>query len=210
MVCAQVTNMEPRDDNPIEQHWYLFPVFRAAALIGAMATVLVGVKCYQDIIKPTQQLEQKKTLEEKVEFKTLYKKQTMLKYSPDNINDPHGRIITNEKELEELYSQTNFDCRPVNGEFVPVLPDYKPDFTKEMVIAVFQGQRPTTRYDIELTSIVETERKLLITSNTVEPTRGVSLAVITNPGHYVVCKKIENKPVIHFDFKLVDKLDDKQ
>lgn len=198
-------DLPPRDDNPPERHWYVFPVFRAAALIGIMAGVLGSVKCYQEFVKPAlQQPEQKKTLEEKVEFKTLYKKQTMLPYSHDQIRSPHGRIITNETELQELYSQTNFDFSQIDGEFVPILPDYKPDFTKEMVIAVFQGQRPTTGYDIELISIVETEHKLLITSTIIEPSGGLAGAVITHPGHYVVCKKIENKPVIHFDYKMVN------
>ncbi|MBI4141985.1 protease complex subunit PrcB family protein [Candidatus Woesearchaeota archaeon] len=197
-------NTQQNHEKIPEQEFYKYTKWWISrlALMAAVPLALIGsVKCYHG--KKTPQEEQQ-TLEQKVEFKTLYKKKSMLRYSEDALQEPHGLIITNEKELQELYSQTNFDFRQENGKFVPVLPDYKPDFTKEIVIAVFQGQRPTTGYDIELTSIVETERALVITSTIIEPSGGLAGAAITHPGHYVVCKKIENKPEQHWDYKLVN------
>lgn len=191
--------MEQRDDNPPERHWYLFPFFKIAAIVGITATTLGGIKCYQDF--RTTQKEQK-TLEQKVEFKTIYKDQTMFRYSPNAPRKPHGRVVTNEAELEQLYSETSFSFLHSKGKFVPISPDYRPDFSKEMVIAVFQGQRPTTGYDITLTDIVEKDDVLIVTSNLVEPSGGLAGAAITHPGHYVVCKKT-NKPV-QFAWKKVN------
>lgn len=181
--------------------WYALPAIKLVGMVGIPLAILGGASCIKGC---EDKKAQKTTLEEKVGFRTLYKKKSMLPYSPDWQIEPHGRIITTEAELQELYSKTSFDLREIDGKFFPILPDYKPDFSKEMVIAVFQGQRPTTGYGIELTSIIETEDSLVISSNLLEPSSGMAGAAITHPGHYVVCRKIENKPAIHFDYKIID------
>jgi hypothetical protein len=60
------------------------------------------------------------------------------------------------------------------------------DFTKEMVVGVFLGSRPTAGYNLELVSAIETDGTLVVRYKEAAPPRGTMTAqVITSPYHLV-------------------------
>ena len=61
------------------------------------------------------------------------------------------------------------------------------DFTKEMVVGVFTGSRPTAGYSLEIVSAIEASGTLVVRYREAAPARGTMTAqVITSPYHLVV------------------------
>jgi len=60
------------------------------------------------------------------------------------------------------------------------------DFTKEMVVGVFLGSRPTAGFTVEILSATETNGTLVVRYRAGAPGRGMMTAqVITSPNHIV-------------------------
>jgi hypothetical protein len=64
------------------------------------------------------------------------------------------------------------------------------DFSKEMVIAVLQGQRNTGGYSIEVTNVIKESKKLYVIVETTDPGPScINTQVITSPYHLVAVPK---------------------
>jgi hypothetical protein len=60
------------------------------------------------------------------------------------------------------------------------------DFTKEMVVGVFIGSRPTAGYSVEIVSTTENKGTLVVRYREAAPARGMMTAqVVTSPYHLV-------------------------
>ena len=137
-------------------------------------------------------------MNQNVEFKTLYR--NIVSYAP-NDDQPCGQTIQDPGALLLLYAkiQLPFDENG-NGQRTYHIPPYAPNFERETVIAVFQGTRFTTGYEVEITDIVETESNVLVKSKLSEPTDTLAGLTLTSPTHIVVCKKIEKR--VRFEWKI--------
>lgn len=70
----------------------------------------------------------------------------------------------------------------------PELP--KIDFEKEMVVAVFMGERPSGGYSIEIINIVRTEEEIVVAVKEKEPPAdSLRTMALTQPYHIVAVKR---------------------
>ncbi|MFN3649898.1 MAG: protease complex subunit PrcB family protein [Armatimonadota bacterium] len=64
------------------------------------------------------------------------------------------------------------------------------DFSREMVLAAFAGQKNTAGYTIEITGAREEKGKLVVTVvETTPPPGAIAAQILTYPYHYVAVKK---------------------
>ena len=76
----------------------------------------------------------------------------------------------------------------------PELP--KIDFEKEMVVAIFMGERSSGGYEIEIINIIKTEKQIVIEVEEEEPPpESLRTMALTQPYHIVVIKRY-TRPVV--------------
>lgn len=96
-------------------------------------------------------------------------------------------VITETKDWSNLWSRVKSTSYPK-----PQLPSI--DFTKEIVIAVFQGEKNTGGYEIEITKIVENKRDLTVHVKEVSPgPKGSVSQAFTQPYHIIKLQKTGKK-----------------
>jgi len=95
------------------------------------------------------------------------------------------RLVTSQTEWASLWARMQqTDGLPSNV-----------DFNENMVIAVFQGQKPTSGYEIEITKIIERDNEIEVRVKETSPGPNCAAdTVITSPHHIVELKK-SNKTV---------------
>lgn len=103
------------------------------------------------------------------------------------ISDPKHIVITNPKDWAELWKQVHRGKIPV-----PEVPTV--GFSKNMVIAVFMGQKPTSGYSIQIAEVAQTDGEVVVkVMETVPPKGAIVLQVLTQPFHIAVVPKVEAK-----------------
>jgi hypothetical protein len=125
-----------------------------------------------------------------VEFETIVKQ-----YSSGH-GEKKNYVITNRQEWEELWNTiyANSSPRP-DAPFV--------DFTKRMVIAVFQGAQPSSSYNITITKLVKKESALRVYVKERTPSpECMVLWVITQPYHII---EVDRADVSEVHFKVKEK-----
>jgi hypothetical protein len=76
------------------------------------------------------------------------------------------------------------------------------DFTQHSIIAVFQGNQPSSGYDISITKIVRSGRKLKVHVKEVSPDLPCKvLLVITQPFQIIQTEKIDDAAKVKFKIK---------
>ena len=97
-------------------------------------------------------------------------------------------VVDNEDEWGDLWNKVNSIVIPQ-----PELPDV--DFNNEIVIAVFQGEKPTGGYSIEIIKIVE-DNKIIVFYKEFSPEPGDFVTqALTQPYHIVKIKKSDKEVV---------------
>lgn len=117
-------------------------------------------------------------------FETL-SKQTNLQYVKKK-----EHVLRTQAEWEKLWKQMHQveGQREQSSGRLPDLP--KVDFTRQMVIAVFQGQKPSGGYSIEITKLVRNNGKLEVFVEETSPGKDCfTIQIITYPHHIVVVDK---------------------
>lgn len=148
------------------------------------------------------------------EFKESYCAEVKKRVEGDNENTPEiifstvlkgensgetknkNYLIINEKDFENIWNLINENITPK-----PEMP--KIDFSKEVVVAVFQGEKPTGGYGVEIVKIIEDSAAVNVLVKEKSP--GVFCAVpevITSPYHLVKIKKIGKK----LDFRVQEEI----
>lgn len=87
-------------------------------------------------------------------------------------------VITNEQDWETLWIGFSNDTTPV-PEVPPV------NFTTDMIIAVFQGERMTGGYSTTIQRIELTNSSYVVYVNEMHPGSGAVIMVVTHPYHIV-------------------------
>ena len=92
-------------------------------------------------------------------------------------------ILYTEDQWKEIWGKAQVLRLPK-----PELP--KIDFEKEMVIAVFMGERSSGGYSIEIIKIIRTEKEIVVEVEEKEPpSESLRTMALTQPYHIVVIKK---------------------
>jgi hypothetical protein len=100
---------------------------------------------------------------------------TIDKGDHSNMDDAKQAAVKTAEAWKQLWQQHSPD-RP--------LP--KVDFTKEMVVGVFMGSRPSAGFTLEIVSAIEASGTLVVRYREASPSRGTMTAqVITSPYHLV-------------------------
>jgi hypothetical protein len=100
---------------------------------------------------------------------------TIDKGDQSNMDDAKQVAVKTEAALKQLWQQHSPD-RPL-----PAV-----DFTKEMVVGVFLGSRPTAGYSLEIVSAIQANGSLVVRYREAAPPRGTMTAqVLTSPFHLV-------------------------
>ena len=110
---------------------------------------------------------------------------TISKEGNSQMTDKTTKIVKTQQEWRQLWIQTTYydiEAQNIN-------------FDDNMVIAVFQGQKPTGSYEIEITKIIERGNYIEVKVKEVSPGPNCAAdTVITSPYHIVEVKK-SDKPV---------------
>ena len=100
---------------------------------------------------------------------------TIDKGDHSNMDDAKQAAVRTAEAWKQLWQQHSPD-RPL-----PAV-----DFTKEMVVGVFMGSRPSAGYTLEIVSAIEASGTLVVRYSEASPSRGTMTAqVITSPYHLV-------------------------
>jgi hypothetical protein len=104
---------------------------------------------------------------------------TVDKGPQSNVDDALQASARTASEWTALWKKHNFD-KPA-----PAV-----DFSKEMVVAVFMGSRPSAGFSIEIASAVERDGKLVVSYRETKPAAGTMTAqVLTAPYHIAAVAK---------------------
>jgi hypothetical protein len=100
---------------------------------------------------------------------------TIDKGDQSNMDDAKQVAVKTEAAFKQLWQQHS-----------PDRPRPAVDFTKEMVVGVFLGSRPTAGYSLEIVSAIEMTGTLVVRYREASPPRGTMTAqVLTSPYHLV-------------------------
>lgn len=105
---------------------------------------------------------------------------TLAKGSYSGVRNRLEAVIKTEQDWQALWDQHTAIMEPRKG-LPPV------DFTREMVLAVFMGEQRTGGAIVEVLEVTQEGKSLLVhVSEVSAPAKGVGLAVLTQPHHFVV------------------------
>ena len=103
------------------------------------------------------------------------------------ITEPKWIVVTDAKDWSELWEHIHKIKIPK-----PELPTV--DFSKNMVIAVFMGDKPTAGYSIQISEVAKLNGEVVVKVKEISPPKGaILLPVITQPFHIVVVPKVEGR-----------------
>jgi hypothetical protein len=105
------------------------------------------------------------------------------------------RVARNEKEFSDLYKEHLSGQKNIVSPVFPII-----DFNKEMVAAIFLGERPTNDYAIDIKKVTKTESQIIISASEIPPTGDV-VQISTSPFNFITLPK-SNLPV-SFDISLI-------
>ena len=98
--------------------------------------------------------------------------------------------FSNVDEAKQVVVRSDADWRTLWRRHAGERPMPSIDFTKETVVGVFMGSRPTAGYDIAITKTLEKDGTLWVFYRERTPARGLMLAqVLTFPFHLVAVPK---------------------
>lgn len=109
--------------------------------------------------------------------------------------EPDQLIIKDEAQWRRVWKEMHrFQTPPPKPPSV--------DFAKEIVLAVFMGERKTGGYEIEIERLLRTEGGILIeVGEKHPPPESITTQVITQPYHLIVISKPEKTIPLQFKFK---------
>jgi len=93
---------------------------------------------------------------------------------------------SNMDDAKQVAAKTEAAWKQLWQQHSPDRPRPAVDFTKEMVVGVFLGSRPTAGYSLEIVSAIEMNGTLVVRYKEAAPPRGTMTAqVLTSPYHLV-------------------------
>jgi hypothetical protein len=129
------------------------------------------------------------SLSRSVEFETI------AKYLNCGHLEKKNYVITNKEDWEQLWDKVVSHSYPR-----PQAPDV--DFSKHSIIAVFQGNEPSSGYSISVNRLVKSSKKLKVYVREVSPADACRvLLVLTQPFQIIQIDKIEDAEKVVFKIK---------
>jgi hypothetical protein len=105
---------------------------------------------------------------------------TLDKGDQSNIEDEKQMVARTEAEWTALWTKHSGDRKK------PAV-----DFSREMVVGVFMGSRPTAGYTVTILSSFEKDGKMLVRYRETQPAAGTLTAqILTSPFHLVAVPKV--------------------
>ncbi len=130
--------------------------------------------------------------EKELKFETIEKKDFSRNQEQKNY------VIKNRQEWSGLWFKMGYT------RFAPIV-----DFTKDMVIAVFQGEKSSGGYDVEINKIIENENTIEVSVIETSPARGCNVTMaFTSPYHIVKIQKSNRDVVFDVVFKIKKAVND--
>jgi predicted secreted protein len=124
---------------------------------------------------------------------TELKFETILKGVNNANAETKTYVITTQAEWMQVFQKTGAEL------IAPI------DFSKDMAVAVFEGQKPTGGYGVEVTKILETKSELVVYVREVSPGFGCMVTqAFTNPYHIVKFKKSAKEVLINVAKEITD------
>ncbi len=105
--------------------------------------------------------------------------------------DEHSLIIKSEQEWNDLLDKIN----SINNES-DKFTETEIDFSNNIIIAIFDGIRPTGNYQIEISNIIDGDKSIIVKTQTSTP-KGIAPQVITQP--YFIAKILKTNKTIIFE-----------
>ncbi|MHC0448289.1 protease complex subunit PrcB family protein [Flavobacterium sp. 3-218] len=104
-------------------------------------------------------------------------------YSVKNMpNNPAVAVIASQEKMDEFFSKHANSC--------PVASDPNIDFTKQYLVGIFAGAKPTSGYDIVISSIVENNCEIVVNYHEKAPATGENVTQVpTYPYDFVLIPK---------------------
>ncbi|MGA9771161.1 MAG: protease complex subunit PrcB family protein [Blastocatellia bacterium] len=128
-------------------------------------------------------------LERKADFETISKN------FASGQAEKMSYVVTTRDEWERLWDATLSNAYPR-----PPAPEI--DFTNHSIIAVFQGNQPSSGYDISISKVVKSGRKLKVYVKEVSPDLPCKvILVITQPFQIIQTEKIDDAGKVRFKVK---------
>jgi hypothetical protein len=110
-------------------------------------------------------------------------------------------VIENNQDWQSLWNK--MDLKELNEVAKPSAPEV--DFSKNMVIAIFQGTKSTGGYSIEITKIIETKDALEIYITEKSPGKNcIVTQAFTSPYQIIKIPKINKKVIFKPEQKTTD------
>ncbi|RXM48210.1 protease complex subunit PrcB family protein [Flavobacterium sp. YO12] len=97
-------------------------------------------------------------------------------------NNPTALVLNSQEKLEAYFEKRENTC--------PVANDPNIDFTKDFLVGIFAGAKPTSGYDIKITTIVENKCQIIINFYEKGPLAGETIAQTpTYPSDFILIPK---------------------
>ena len=124
--------------------------------------------------------------------------QTVEKYLFSGHTQAKNYVITSDEDWERLWLI-------VHNSDTPPLPGI--DFTKQMIIAVFQGEKSSGGYGIAITDLIKVGKRLRVKVTELEPDLScVTLTVVEQPYHIIVTERLSKKVLRNVSFEVEEKV----
>lgn len=102
-------------------------------------------------------------------------------------------VIINKDDWKNLWDKVNSIITPK-----PFLAEI--DFSRNMIVAVFQGAQSTGGYAIDIVKVVETGNTLEVFVQEISPGRGCGVTfVVTQPYHIIEVQRVDKKVIFRIE-----------
>ncbi|MEN2490403.1 protease complex subunit PrcB family protein [Flavobacterium sp. B11] len=112
-------------------------------------------------------------------------------------NNPAAVVIVSQEKMEEFFTKHENNC--------PVASDPNIDFTKEYLVGIFAGAKPTSGYAIKITSIVENNCEIVVNYYEKTPAEGENVTQApTYPYDFVLIPKTSKGMIFNKTVEIAD------
>lgn len=114
-------------------------------------------------------------------------------------NNPAAVVIGSQEKMDEYFTKHDNNC--------PVASDPNIDFTKEYLVGIFAGAKPTSGYAIKITSIIENNCEIVVNYYEKIPAEGETISQTpTYPTDYVLIPKTSKGMIFNKTVEIPDNM----
>jgi hypothetical protein len=110
--------------------------------------------------------------------------QTIAKGYRSGVREPLQTIARNQAEWDSLWKKHSVEKNPPPPPFI--------DFKRQIVVAVFLGEKPTGGYDVEIIRAEQSDGALVLHYREKSPLPGIAIQALTQPFHIIQVVRDDN------------------